>query len=410
MKRTSAADSPVHPSRPPLLTRPLLLRFVSILGASTSFYVLLSVVPGYATTGGAGDGAAGPATGALMLTTVLGELATPALVTRYGYRVVLAVGLVLLGAPALALPVSRDLWWIVGVCLLRGLGFAFTVVAGGALTVSLIPAERRGEGLALVGIVGGVPSLVALPLGVWLAGHAGYGVVFTAGAVAALAAVLAVPGLPDRIQVPGRPVGMAEGLRTGELRRPAVLFSVTAVAAGIIVTFLPLAVPASDTDMVAVALFVQPVATTLARWLAGRRGDRHGSGRLVLPGLLLSAVGTLLMAFTGSPGAVVVAVGVFGVGFGIVQNATLTLMYARVSAAGYGAVSALWNLAYDAGMGIGAVAFGRLAAGTGYPWAFVVAGASMLTAVVPAWHGHRAAGRSETWGTDTSTSSRGPLQ
>lgn len=139
MKRTSAADSPVHPSRPPLLTRPLLLRFVSILGASTSFYVLLSVVPGYATTGGAGDSAAGPATGALMLTAVLGELATPALVTRYGYRVVLAVGLVLLGAPALALPVSRDLWWIVGVCLLRGVGFAFTVIAGGALTVSLIP-------------------------------------------------------------------------------------------------------------------------------------------------------------------------------------------------------------------------------------------------------------------------------
>ncbi|XUM01550.1 hypothetical protein ACQ86F_33585 [Streptomyces venezuelae ATCC 10712] len=65
-------------ARPPLVTRPLLLRFVSIVGASTSFYLLLSVVPLYAeaSSGGRG-GAAGLATGALMLATVGGELATP---------------------------------------------------------------------------------------------------------------------------------------------------------------------------------------------------------------------------------------------------------------------------------------------------------------------------------------------
>jgi predicted MFS family arabinose efflux permease len=35
-------------------------------------------------------------------------------------------------------------------------------------------------------------------------------------------------------------------------------------------------------------------------------------------------------------------------------------------------VSAVWNLAYDAGMGIGAAGFGLLAAHTGYPAAFVL--------------------------------------
>ncbi|WP_435241702.1 MFS transporter [Streptomyces cucumeris] len=383
---------PLTPPRPPLLTRPLLLRFVSILGASTSFFLLLPVVPGYAASGGGGGGTAGSATGALMLTTVAGELATPALVNRYGYRAVLAVGLGLLGAPALAFTVSRDLWWIVVVCLLRGLGFAFTVVAGGALTASLIPAERRGEGLALVGIVSGVPSVLAMPLGVWLAAHAGYGVVFAAGAVAALAAIPTVPGLPDRVGASGRPLGMAEGLRTAELLCPAVTFAATALAAGIIVTFLPLAVPASAAGLVSVALFVQPAAATLARWLAGRHADRHGPAGLVLPGLLLSAAGTLLMASTGSPVAVVVAVGVFGIGFGIAQNATLNLMYARVPATGYGTVSALWNVAYDAGMGVGAVAFGWVVAGTGYPWAFVLTAVVMLGALGPVLADRRTAG------------------
>ncbi|CAM5264761.1 MFS transporter [Streptomyces tanashiensis] len=82
----------------------------------------------------------------------------------------------------------------------------------------------------------------------------------------------------------------------------------------------------------------------------------------------------------------------FGVGFGVTQNATLTLMYARVSATGYGTVSALWNVAFDAGMGVGAVGFGLLAARTGYPSAFALTAALMLTALAPAWRDRRAVG------------------
>ncbi|GAX51697.1 MFS transporter [Streptomyces olivochromogenes] len=356
-----------------------------MVGASTSFFLLLSVVPRYATASGAGL-----ATGALMLSTVLGELAAPRLVARYGYRVALIAGLTLLGAPALVLTASDGMAWIVTVCLVRGLGFALTLVAGGALTASLIPAERRGEGLALVGVVSGVPSLIALPLGVWLAAHAGYGPVAVAAGVAALAAILAVPGLPDREPASGKTVGVLAGLRTGGLMRPGAVFATTALAAGIVVTFLPLAVPAAYGTVVAVALFVQPAASTAARWAAGRYGDRHGSARLVVPGLVLSAGGLSITAVTGSPVAVLVGVAVFGTGFGIAQNATLTLMYARVPASGYGTVTALWNVAYDGGMGVGAAGFGVLAGVTGYPSALAVTAVLMLAALIPAYRDARA--------------------
>jgi MFS family permease len=271
---------------------------------------------------------------------------------------------------------------VVAVCLLRGVGFGFTVVAGSALTASLLPAERRGEGLALIGMVSGGCALTALPLGVWLSAHAGYGAVFVLGAVVALAAIPAVPGLPDRIHAAGRPVGVAAALRAGELRRPALVFSVTAVAAGVVVTFLPLALPARATGLATAALVVQPTAAMAARWLAGRHGDRHGSAGLLLPGLLLTAAGTLVMALTGSQVAVLLAMAAFGVGFGITYNASQALLYARVPTAAYGTVSALWNFAYDAGMGVGALAFGWLAATTGYPWAFALTAAAMVTAAL----------------------------
>lgn len=361
-----------------------MLRFVSMIGASVSFFLLLSVVPAYATASGAG-----PATGGLMLATVLGELGAPRLVARYGYRAALTAGLALLGAPALVLTLSHSLVWIVLVCLVRGLGFALTLVAGGALTASLIPAERRGEGLALVGVVSGVPSLIALPLGMWLAGRVGFAPVAVAAGVAALAAVASVPGLPGRERASEKPVGMLAALRTGGLARPAAVFATTAVAAGIVVTFLPVAVPTAASSVVAAALFVQPAASTAARWAAGRSGDRHGPAGLVVPGLLLSAGGMLITAFTGSTAAVLTGVAVFGTGFGIAQNATLSLMYARVRASGYGTVSALWNLAYDGGMGVGALGFAVLAGPSGYPAAFTVTGVLMLSALVPALRDRR---------------------
>ena len=137
---------------------------------------------------------------------------------------------------------------------------------------------------------------------------------------------------------------MLAALRTAALLRPALVFGATTVAAGIIVTFLPLALSRGSSGVAALALFAQPAAATLTRCLSGRWGDRRGAGRLVVPGLVAAALGMLVMALTSVPVAVVAGSVIFGAGFGVAQNASLSLMYDRVPASGYDAVSALWNL------------------------------------------------------------------
>ena len=87
------------------------------------------------------------------------------------------------------------------------------------------------------------------------------------------------------------------------------------------------------------------------------------------------------------PVAVIAGAAVFGAGFGVTQNASLALMYDRVPKSGYSAVSALWNLAYDGGMGLGAAAFGVLVVHTGYPAAFALTAA--VLPVVLAFAGRR---------------------
>jgi predicted MFS family arabinose efflux permease len=354
------------------------LVFVASFGAMTGFYLLLSVVPLYAKSVGAGGVGAGLVTGALMATTVAGELAIPGLLARFGHRVVLAAGLVLLGAPALALPASSTMAAILAVSVVRGLGFAVCVVVGGALVAALVPPERRGEGLGLFGIVVGVPGVAALPLGVWLVGETGYPPVFVAGAVAALAGLAVIPGLPGRQPTPEDAVGVLAGLGTPALVRPALSFSATAMAAGVVVTFLPLAVPGGSGGLAALALFVQAVGSTLSRWWAGRFGDRHGPAVLLVPGVATAAAGIGCLVLIDRPVAVLAAMALFGAGFGATQNASMTLMLNRVAPSAYGTVSAIWNLAYDAGIGVGAFGFGLVAARTGYPPAFALTAALML--------------------------------
>jgi predicted MFS family arabinose efflux permease len=355
---------------------------VSIVGASASFYLLLSTVPEYARTAGASAGTAGLTTTALTLSSVAAYLAVPALIARYGYRPMLAAGLAALGAPALLLAAPSSVGVIMAACVVRGVGFAVTCVAGYALTVSLLPARRRGEGLALVGVVSGVPSVACLPLGVWLAAHAGYRPVFLAGGLAALAGLASVPALPRSPRPAGPSAGILAAFRSPALNRPALTFSAAAMATGIFVTFLPLAIARTGAGVAALALLAQPAAAIGGRWLAGRYGDRRGPAVLLGPGVLVAAAGMATLSLTAVPAAVIAGAAVFGAGFGVTQNASLTLMYDRVPESGYSAASALWNLAYDGGMGLGAAGFGVLAAHTGYPAAFALTAAA-LPAVLP---------------------------
>jgi predicted MFS family arabinose efflux permease len=363
--------------RPRLLTAAVARLFAADFAAMVSFYLLVSVVPLYAADHGIGTAGAGLTTGVLMFTAVAAELATPALAARLGYRRLLIAGLLMLGLPALVLPAAASLLALVLVSVVRGIGFAIVVVTVGAIAATAVPAERRGEGLGVLGVVAMLPAVVALPFGVWLAALVGYPVVFAIGGGAALLAVLPVLFLPEG-RSEDQHSNLSTCLRRPELRRPLVMFAATAVAGGVVVAFLPSAVTAG----VAVpALFLQNLAATAARWLAGRRIDRRGPNGMLAAAVLICTVGMAGAAFTSTPLAVLAGMAAFGTGFGLAQSAALNTMLARVPARQYGAVSAAWNAAYDLGWGSGAIGIGMVAATAGYPAAFAVAGALVLAAL-----------------------------
>jgi predicted MFS family arabinose efflux permease len=106
----------------------------------------------------------------------------------------------------------------------------------------------------------------------------------------------------------------------------------------------------------------------------------------------------------GAPGPLlVVGAAAVGVGFGLVQNDALTALFAASGPAGYGSASAAWNIAYDAGTGIGAVGMGAVADPFGFRAAFGLSALVLLVAGVP-WarrpDRREAQGRKAPWPSD----------
>ncbi len=395
--------TPGSPGRPAgrILSGPLALVFLTEFCALTSFYLMLSVTPMYAAAVGAGSAGAGLVTSVLLLGTVAAELAAPVLMRRFGYWAMLAAGTLLLGVPALALLPGGSLAVIVTVSLVRGFGFGLCTVMTGALTAVLLPPDRRGEGLGLFGVVATAPGIVALPAGVWLAGHIGMATVAGLTAAAALVPLALFPWLSGRAgrrtakAAPadaGRPDGLLAGLRQSGQLRPFLIFAASTVAGGVVVAFLPLAAGASG-NIAAAGLLAQALTATISRWWAGRHGDRNGHARLLIPALVIASSGMITMIWLASPVAVIAGMCLFGTGFGICQNATFALMIDRMPPAGLGTASALWNLAYDAGYGAGPALFGLVVGHTGYPAAFALTAVVMLAALPAARREHSGAAR-----------------
>lgn len=161
-------------------------------------------------------------------------------------------------------------------------------------------------------------------------------------------------------------------------------------AQGGVITFAPLAAPGAR-FAVPLALFATALGAILGRGFAGTRTDRNGRpGGLLPAGTLLAAAG-MLAVLAGAPALLVAGAAAVGAGFGLVQNDAMVALFSAAGPLHYGAASAAWNIAYDAGTGLGASGLGAVAEPFGFAAAFGAAAAALLV-VTPLVRRRRAPG------------------
>lgn len=381
-------SSPVG-AAPGLRGRGFALLIVATAVGLCGFAAVLPLVPLWAVRGGAGEFGAGSTTAAFMLTTVLTQLAMPRILDHGGYRWAFPVGSLIMGLPAPLFALSTDLAPLIAISAVRGVGFGMASVAGTALAARLVPPEQVGRATGYYGLAVGLPQVLILPGGVALALDLGFDTAFWLTGLCSLigaalsAGIWFADGGRNRPLLSAAPRSPAAAGRGASLAAPLVLMLLTASSAGAVVTFV--AVPLADTPwLVGATLAAYAATVVVGRWSAGASYDRYGRTLLLLPGMAAAVCGTALIAvgLWGQAGWVLAGAALFGLGFGAVQNETVTLMLNRAGPTGQGRASAVWNIGYDAGAGAGAMALGLFIQTLGYGPAFAVL-AVALAAVLP---------------------------
>lgn len=369
--------------------RHLALLVVATFAAFANYAVLLPVVSAWAARGGADAAGAGLTTTAFMVTTVLTQAVVPAAGRRLGYRSTFALGSAVMALPTLAYALVTALPALVAISAVRGVGFGLLSVSGSALVAELAPPSRRGRASGLYGLGVALPNVFLVPAAVAVVDTIGYPTLFVAVTALPLAAVtaLALPRTPAAVE-PGPDEIGPDGIGPDAVPRPVArrfagpvgVMLPVAVGATAVITFAPLALPGAAPT----ALLVFGAAALAARWVAGQVADRYPRARGLLAGAVAAAaVGLALLGLAArlADARTALAVGgslLLGVGFGIAQNQTLVVLFHRAGPGRHGTASAVWNMALDAGTGIGGVLLGAVATHTAYPYAFGLTGVLLL--------------------------------
>ncbi len=364
---------------------------VAVASAFGAWSILLPVVPLFVLDSGGSATLAGWSTGAFMAATVATQIMTPRMLRTLGYRPVMAGASFMLGIPALGHMLGADTWSVILFSALRGIGFGAICVAESALIAELVPQRMLGKATAMLGVFVGLSQMVFLPAGLAIADFTNYNVVFVLAAIIALIAAFMCLRIPS-LKAEPITADSGDGIQRAAMWKlvlvPALALTTISMSFGVVSSFLPATVKEMDPESGALfgGLMLSLVggACIVGRYAAGSLADRTGTpGAMMIPSQILAFIGVAIITAgvvqEWSIWAFVLGAVLFGLGFGSVQNESLLSMFARLPRHRISEASAVWNVFYDGGTGVGSVLLGAMVAGLGYAGAYG-AGAAIIIA------------------------------
>ncbi|MCO5071857.1 MAG: MFS transporter [Rhizobiaceae bacterium] len=299
---------------------------------------------------------------------------------RFGLKIMLIVGLAIFASASLLCASSPSLWLLIAARALQGVGAAFLMTLAMALMRQTANEASVGRAMGLLGTVSALGTALGPALGGLLLPITGWrGIFWVQFPLAILALILTVTRLPREPRVEkARAVSLTSVL---DRRLAPMLVTNILVAALIMSTlvvgpfYLGLGL-GLDARHIGLVMAVGPVVSIVSGVPSGRLVDSLGSGRILFVGLVLMAVGALLLAILPNMIGVVgylVAIIVLTPRYQLFQAANNTAALADAPKNQRGTVSGALNLSRNIGLIVGA-------SGMAAVFAFGVGGDTFATA------------------------------
>ena len=317
-----------------------------------------------------------------------------------GAKWIAVAGTAVLGVATLLHIFAFDVWLIIPVRILQGVGLAMGPVATSTIVANLAPGHRRAEAMGYMGNSISAASLYSPALAFWILQLSGFtnaflysGLLGIAGAVFALGLSAARTNLPVQSGSPASKVPLINK----RALFPTLIFLTYTITTAPVSTFLPQLADERGFGNPGLFHTMYSVTSMVSLAVAGTLSDRLGRGAMIVPGLLIVAVSMFILA-TAETRLLFMTAGVLsGLGFGMIQPSMQSLTVDRVPARERSSALATLQSAWDLGGSGGAFAFGPIGAVAGAAATFAMAGAVTAVGAVGYIAGSlRSAGKSTT--------------
>jgi MFS family permease len=361
----------VGPAEPRMVTGRFLIVTLATFCYFLSLGSLLPTVPRYVEDELGGNGFdVGLVVGVFAVSAAIVRPWAGRLGDRYGRRVLLSGGSLLVGVVTLAYTQVDAVAGLVGLRLITGLGEAAVFVGAATATQDMAPSHRRGEAASYFSVALYSGLALGPALGERLATSYGYDEVWLAAGLAAIVAAILGLGTPAHHAVPDeKPTALLYRAALG----PGVVLMLGLIPFTGFAAFLAVYGPDIGLDETAPVFFAYAGTVLAIRIFGAKLPDRLGWRRASSIALTAVGAGALVLALWASVAAVWIAAGCLAVGMSLLYPALFSAALEDVPDHERSQAVGTFSLFFDLSQGIGAPLLGIVVALSGERGAFLVA-------------------------------------
>jgi predicted MFS family arabinose efflux permease len=299
----------------------------------------------------------GEATSLFSAATVCCELLSIFLAARVSMAVMLAAGVLLMGAATFGyLAAGGSIPALLALTAVRGGAFGLNVVTTSYLIAAYAAPGQRGRALGIYGLAVSIPATFGISLGLLIQSTLGPDLAYVLGGAPPLLAGAGLAYVVRRTPPPAVPPRSRAAALPRLLPMAAVIALITITYGGLL-SFGPALVAADGPGAAPLLFLVFGVARAASRPLAGLACDRLGAMPVSVASAMIVAAGCLVLAAWPGTAGLSAGAALYGAGLGGISNAGYVAMLDRSEESGQALVSATWSTAFDGGVALGGAMF-----------------------------------------------------
>lgn len=312
---------------------------------------------------------------ALLIRPLAGQI-----IDRVGRKWIFLIGTAIILAVTGAYLCVASVALILVLRFIHGIGWGFASTASNTIATDNIPRNRFSMGMGIFSLSISLALAIAPALSLSLE----LPIVVVVAFICTTLAIVLVAGIRFS-PISAVPKGKRGAAFEKSSIVPSICMFMVTTTYGAIVTFL--AMLGQEKSIVGIGLFftVYSIAMIASRPIVGKLTDQYGFGVGMWPGVALLFTGMLLLAYASTIKGVAFAAFLYGVGYGAAQNSLQTLAVVSASPERRGAANATFFVAFDGGIGFGAVIGSLIAAVAGYTHIFTILSVCPLLMALLYW-------------------------